>query len=178
MHAMTYDPKQKATVLVTSDEFSQIDGGTWHWDGEAWSHVDTEDAFFMYNTLLVYDDANEILRAFSSARGYGGYPSERSGTWWEWTGSGWSFRNIEGPQYRRGEVACFDSNRGVTVMFGGGNLGGSHNNTWELGTCPDADDDGVPDAYDECRDTPRNVVANLRTGCRFELSKPGVDPRD
>jgi hypothetical protein len=76
---------------------------------------------------------------YDSARGvtvmFGGYssPGLHSGETWEWDGTTWNYRAIDGPSPRYGHAMAYDSARHVTVLFGGYTNTGPYYNgeTWE-----------------------------------------------
>jgi len=53
---------------------------------------------------------------------------------WEWDGATWMLRSSEGPLPRSGHALAYDSDRDVTILFGGvslGNYGAQLFDTWE-----------------------------------------------
>jgi len=48
---------------------------------------------------------------------------------WEWDGASWALRSTSGPSPREGHSLAFDADRGVVVLFGGGEVRNSE--TWE-----------------------------------------------
>lgn len=57
-----------------------------------------------------------------------GIPSKDT---WDWDRRAWQLRTREGPGFVRNSVMCFDSHRGVAVLFCGPNQSGTAFETWE-----------------------------------------------
>lgn len=81
--------------------------------------------------FMVYDSCREVVVL------YGGFnnadqPPTFSHDTWEWNGSDWSLRSTDGPPSNHGFGMAFDSDRCVTVLFGGNtDLGAYLRETWE-----------------------------------------------
>lgn len=75
--------------------------------------------------------------AFDPIRGitlrYGGMKalSTPQGELWDWDGRSWKLRSSGGPGTRHSAAMCFDTDRGVGVMFGGWGTFGASSQTWE-----------------------------------------------
>jgi hypothetical protein len=64
--------------------------------------------------MMTYDSVNNRAVLFG-----GSTLSNRMGDTWEWNGTSWTQRSTSGPAAREGASMAFDSNRGVSVLFGG-----------------------------------------------------------
>jgi len=73
---------------------------------------------------MVYDGSSVLLFGGQGA----GYFSET----WLWDGKHWTQLQDIGPAPRSPAGMVFDSGRNRSVLFGGGNQGGSLGDTWEL----------------------------------------------
>jgi len=98
--------------------------------------------------------------------------------------SQWNTQAVNGtpPTARGGVAACFDSNRGVIVLHGGNNSGGTFLDTWEIDvatwtwTQKSAGGPGTPDQREYASmvfDSNRNVC--VLYGGRFSSSGPYLD---
>jgi hypothetical protein len=130
--ASAYDSARGVTVMQ-GGMGGFID--TWEWDGQNWQIIYPLD----YDGDGNPGSKNSHAAAYDSKRGvtvvFGGLPP--SDQTWEWDGVNWTLRNPDDPENDGNppELAdhamAYDSNRGVTVMFGGQSYSVLQNETWE-----------------------------------------------
>jgi hypothetical protein len=116
-HGMVYDSARGVTVLFGGSLGATYYGDTWEWDGTTWTQ-----------RMVAGPDPRSLgAMAYDSARGVtvlmGGFVTNSIGGLmydevWEWNGTTWSGRP-RGPYYRYRDAMCYDSSRGVAVLFGG-----------------------------------------------------------
>ncbi len=80
---------------------------------------------------MVYDSTRGVIMLFGGATS-----GLTSGTvfndTWEWNGTSWTLKSpATSPTARIGHAMAFDSARGVTVLYGGGDANGFLTDTWE-----------------------------------------------
>jgi hypothetical protein len=137
--AMAHDSVLRETVLFggAGDNNARNDE-TWAWNepANAWTQRHPEPSPSPRNDhAMAYDIARERIVLFG-----GGIPSIRYGDTWDWNGSGagsWSQRPIGGPSARNAPAMAYDTDRRVTVLFGGFTVGSDAAATWELTPCLD-----------------------------------------
>ncbi len=156
LHAMAYDESRDRAVLyggiaelATCASSPCYADDTWLWTGDAWVEACTGAACAvtpgpLANHAMAYDGARDRVVLFGGHDG-----SLPAGDTWEWDGSDWSLACEVGsgsdpcgqePARRQDLALAYDSNRDVTVLFGGfgvGNCDGSGSQTcdgtWEWG---------------------------------------------
>lgn len=80
---------------------------------------------------MVYDSCRDVVVLYGGVNLTDEPPTFSHDTW-EWDGIQWSLRSADGPPSNREFRMAFDSNRCVTVLFGGNNdPGGYLRETWE-----------------------------------------------
>src|SRR5205814_871255 len=112
-HAMAFDSVHNQTLLTSGSGASGYED-TWAWDGAAWTQVSIGGA----GGAMAFDSQ----RAVAVSNGFG--------LTLEWNGTTWAERAISGPSLRSLHGTAFDSQRGVTVLFGGAG-GPVLGDTWE-----------------------------------------------
>jgi hypothetical protein len=130
-HAMAYDSLRGKTVLFGGTDNGTHFSDTWEWSGSNWAQVTTAGPSPRSLHAMVYDGQRARVVLF------GGYSATnmRHGDTWEWDGSQWTQQQplATGPIPRTGHAMAYDSQRGMTVLFGG--VGGSPvaalDDTWE-----------------------------------------------
>lgn len=133
--ALAYQASERKLLLfggnrvlfgMPSDTATFLDD-MWAWDGAAWSRIRTTTPSARAEASVAYDSDRQRLVLF------GGYRNEhgdriRLGDTWEWDGSRWEQKSVEGPRARNGGAMTYDPDRKRVVLFGGsGNAG----DTWE-----------------------------------------------
>ncbi len=125
-HVQAYDPDRNMLVI-----FGGFNGGfladTWEWDGLMWTSQPggpgaRADAF------MVYDDVHQTMVMFG-----GRAPGHINlGDTWHRLGTAWSQQApLVSPSPRWIERMAYDSDRAVTVLFGGAATAGVLGDTWE-----------------------------------------------
>jgi cysteine-rich repeat protein len=116
--AMAYDEARRETVLYGGgDNQGDMQGGTWIWNGSAWSQrtVATQ-ARPLINTLLVDDVERGQLVAFGGMDVNGLRYAET----WTWDGVTWTARTpATSPSARSGMTGAYDRDAKHIVAFGG-----------------------------------------------------------
>jgi hypothetical protein len=145
-HSMTYDPDRGKVVLFggaapcVNWPFVADQRDTWEWDGVEWVEVSQSGPFKRRFTSMAYDSDRQRTLLF------GGWPASYLpdepgsimqdaplGDLWEWDGSAWHERVTTMPLGRYAHEMAYDSNRDVTVMFGGRvSIFGFESETWEF----------------------------------------------
>ncbi len=132
-HSMAYDSVRGKTVLFGGDALSVFTefGDTWEWDGAVWTNVATNGPGARTAHALAFDSQRGRTVMFGGVSGSGATHTEYGDTW-EWGGNNWVLASTVGPSSRVHHAMAYDSQRGRTVLFGGGSstpLG----DTWEWG---------------------------------------------
>jgi len=131
LHAMAYDSQRGKTVLFGGGaNGAPFLGDTWEWDGSTWTQVSTSGPSPRRYHAMAYDSQRGRTVMF----GGGGGTSTTSVTFgdtWEWDGIVWTQVATTGPSARIAHAMTYDSQRGRTVMIGGGLAGASVAGTWE-----------------------------------------------
>ncbi len=134
--AMAYDIARDVVVMFGGWTDSGPVNETWEWDGSAWTEIlpapDPRPSPRGGLGLMAYDAARGVGVLFGGATS-GIYLDDT----WEWDGTTWAEILPEPdprPATRAGHTMAYDSDRQVTVLFGGWN-GTKHSDTWEwIGT--------------------------------------------
>jgi len=109
---------------------------TWEWDGSSWNQVSSSGPSPRRQHAMAYDSQRGVVVLFGG-HGLGGGGLMYLGDTWEWNGSSWSQVSSGGPSARDAHAMAYDSQRGVTVLLGGGQIQGqsqvttSFSDTWE-----------------------------------------------
>jgi len=103
---------------------------TWEWDGAAWTQRASAGPPGRVQHAMAFDSQRGVTVLFGGRQG--GYPTPDFGDTWEWNGSAWTQRSGGGPPSRDWHTLVFDSQRGVSVLFGGeDNRQNPYSDTWE-----------------------------------------------
>ncbi|MBI2945238.1 MAG: hypothetical protein HYY25_13675 [Candidatus Wallbacteria bacterium] len=140
-HALAFDPDRGVVVLFGGTGTGGPFNDTWEWDGTKWSlqqantaSPGTDQPSRRYAHALAFDGVRRRVILF------GGYDSSgRLNDTWEWNGVSWSlvqaFNPSPGPDQptprNYHSLASDSAGRKRIVLFGGGDAGGSFNDTWE-----------------------------------------------
>lgn len=83
-------------------------------------------------TAMVYDSSRNLLTLYGGVgpAANGGAGGDFDDTW-EFDGNLWLHRDVPGPPARRRHAMAFDSQRGVSVVFGGALNNARKRDTWE-----------------------------------------------
>lgn len=122
-HAMAYDPVRKKVMLFGGYQPNVADlGDLWSWDGAGWQPVGNS-APRTHAALVFHEELQEL--AAIAGRPGPALSLWRNGSWVAPAGA------VPPPRYLPG--AAFDRDRGVLVVFGGGNPAGPdlRSGTWE-----------------------------------------------
>lgn len=133
--AMTFDSSRCVTVLYGGFRNPTIFDDTWEWDGSVWTKVDDCSGVCpgpRRGPAMAYDTVNQMAVLFG---GFAPGPIGNSETW-GWNGSTWTLLDDgtgSSPDPRYMFDMAYDSLRGVTVLFGGLEVGSSNlfGDTWE-----------------------------------------------
>ncbi|MCK6456017.1 MAG: chitobiase/beta-hexosaminidase C-terminal domain-containing protein [Phycisphaerae bacterium] len=126
-HSMAYDSSRGMTML-----FGGGDGNdTWEWNGSGWIQRSTLAAPRGRNYhSMAYDAARGVMVLFGGA--YYDDGTQYLADTWEWNGTNWAQRTApSSPPARRLHAMCYDSTRGVSVLFGGDAGNTVWGDTWE-----------------------------------------------
>jgi hypothetical protein len=133
--AMAYDSWRKRVVLFGGNrvlfgkgpQAGDFLGDTWEWDGKRWRQLRVAGPPPRAEGVMTFDSKRGRLVLFGGHNWTEG-KRKRFGDTWEWDGKQWTQVATTGPTPRNGAAICFDSARGVAVLFGGN---GPSNETWE-----------------------------------------------
>lgn len=122
---------------------------------------------------MAYDARSQTTILFGGAY-YQSYHEYGLGDTWSWDGVEWKTVAGSGPCPRAAHKMAYDNDRGVIVVDGGYPIFVSHSlwngPIWTLSGCDiDSDDDGVPDAEDDCPESDTAVMLAI-DGCNTGLS--------
>jgi hypothetical protein len=122
----TYDAG-RSRVVVFGGYMRGYVGGTWEWDGTAWSRPTDTGPSARNAPGLVYDEARNQVLLFGGDRGSEG----ALGDTWIYDGLGWRAVAVAGPSPRSIHAMVYDTRRGRVVLFGGVAEGHTLGDTWE-----------------------------------------------
>ena len=126
-HGMAYDAARGRVVLFGRGFSGPPDTETWEWDGSSWSlrRAAENPTAWGNGHLLACDTVRRRVVLVSHGGG-------ASLVTWEWDGRTWARRTpAQSPPARPFSALAHDPARGRTVLFGGGNWSGGHDDTWE-----------------------------------------------
>jgi hypothetical protein len=104
-------------------------GDFWMWNGVRWAALDAAGPGPRAEAAMAFDRARGRVVLFGGYRGVG--PQRvRLGDTWEWDGTSWSRVATTGPTARNNAAMVYDSDRRVSVLFGGSD-GTASGETWE-----------------------------------------------
>jgi hypothetical protein len=104
-------------------------GDFWMWNGARWVTLDASGPGSRAEAAMTFDRSRGRLVLFGGYRGGGGQ-RVRLGDTWEWDGKAWSLAATTGPTPRNNAAMVYDSDRRVSVLFGGSD-GSASGETWE-----------------------------------------------
>jgi hypothetical protein len=138
---MAYDSQRGRTVLfggqVPGTPWGGGPGETWEWDGNNWSLVSSTGPLYRYEHAMAYDSSHALMVMFGGD--YVNYNRYYLNDTWAWNGrtSTWTFAGSTVSPARSNHAMVFDSQRQLTVVYGGHHYDGSNyvalDDTWELG---------------------------------------------
>jgi len=123
---VTYDVA-RARVVVFGGYMRGYVGGTWEWDGQAWTRPTEAGPSARNCPALVYDEARRQVLLFGGDRGSEG----ALGDTWVYDGHQWREIATTGPSPRSLHAMVYDSQRRKVVLFGGVAEGHTLGDTWE-----------------------------------------------
>ncbi len=120
-HAMAYDAERNVTVLFGGSTGSTVLGDTWEWDGDAWSQrsLSNPNPEPRSNTAMAYDENRRVIILFGGAADSHGGPGLYLSDTWEWDGTTWVEREVEGPSPRARHGMAYDVSHERVILFGG-----------------------------------------------------------
>ncbi len=134
--SMAYDSALHEMVLFGGQNASGgVYNDTWEWDGNNWTKMTPATSpSARVNQVMADDSVRHVMVMFGGSACY--ECSHLFGDTWEWDGSNWTqLYPATVPPARALQSMAYDSERGVTVMFGGvGTVCCSLDDTWELET--------------------------------------------
>jgi hypothetical protein len=120
--AMAHDSARGVTVLLGgargSGSSTDYLDDTWEWDGSTWSRMAPSYYYGRIHHRMVYDSASGLTLLFGGITDTGYGWLTYAGTE-GWDGSSWTYLATTGPGPRFGHGMAYDSQRDVTVLFGG-----------------------------------------------------------
>jgi hypothetical protein len=125
---LIYDSRRKVLVLYGGRAGTQVYSDTWEWNGSSWSRKAD-------GSSSAPGPLEHAAAAFDSARGrvvlFGGGTRDRKlhDKLWEWDGSRWQQRAVEGPSARVGHSMA--GGIGGVFLYGGFNESGSLVDLWK-----------------------------------------------
>ncbi len=126
-----FDSSRGVTVLFTANDAPGTSGSTWEWDGSSWMLRSTTGPEFRYGGAMAYDSQRHVCVLFGGRRPGNTAPFVYFGETWEWDGINWTIRSNSGPSGREQHGMCYDSDRAVTVLYGGLNFVSTLRDTWQ-----------------------------------------------
>lgn len=154
MSGIMYDTSRIATTMLhwpDEGDASEV----WSWSGAEWALIDSGGP--PANGAAVYDSARDVVVLLVE-----GDNEDGPGETWEWDGDAWMLVSEDGPASRIHQRVVYDTQRGVTILFGGydsGYLGDTW--TWDGATWTLMSETGPSPrwAHDMVYDVDRNVTA-------------------
>jgi Galactose oxidase, central domain len=122
----TYDVA-RGRVVVFGGYVRGYVGGTWEWDGRAWSRPTETGPSARNAPALAYDEARHQVVLFGGDRG----PEGALGDTWVYDGRQWREIATGGPSPRSIHAMVYDAQRRKVVLFGGVADGHTLRDTWE-----------------------------------------------
>jgi hypothetical protein len=134
-HAMAYDAARRQVVLFGGGKYPRTSPwatDTWTWDGTRWSKAaDTGPVGRV--APMVYDGKRQDVILFGGVgeAPASGQPQPDFGDTWAWNGQSWRKVSDTGPSPRNRHALAFDRDRGVVLLYGGGNAQGQLADFWQ-----------------------------------------------
>jgi hypothetical protein len=137
IHAMAYDSSRDVSVVFggySANIGDQDFGDTWEWNGTNWSQVNSKaNPSGRIAPALAYDVARGVVVLFGGET-IGDDCVNMMDTW-ELDGTAWALRTPNSaPHWRSEHAMAYDSLRHSVVAFGGLQVDGPLNDTWEWKT--------------------------------------------
>lgn len=135
-HSMVYDSARGVTVLFGGFTVSgpgQFNSETWEWDGTVWAHREVPGPSGRFVAAMAYDTARGVTVLHGGIGRVGNEAQGSNSDTWEWNGTVWTERDVNGPGPKQSHSIVYDSARGVSVLFGGetSQTGPFSSETWE-----------------------------------------------
>lgn len=135
-HGLVFDKARGVAVLFGGFPFpsTHLFNDTWEWNGVNWTQVMTKHAPIKRSRHgMVYDESRKVTVVFGGLTDTGNVmnPYPDANDTWEYDGVDWTqVKTLDAPSARDSAAMTYDSNRKVTVLFGGsGNA--IEADTWE-----------------------------------------------
>jgi hypothetical protein len=132
--AMAYDSKRKRVVLFGGlGDDNKYHNDTWEWDGSKWAKVSDEGPPPRARHRMVYDSKAGVVVLFGGdgVKAEPGQGFRVLDDTWTWDGKRWTEIKTPGPGKRMMPAMAYDSARGRTVLYGGGDGQTRFDDTWE-----------------------------------------------
>ncbi len=124
--AVTFDAS-RSRVVVFGGYMRGYVGGTWEWDGKAWTRPTEAGPSPRNAPAMAYDESRHQVILFGGDRGQEG----ALGDTWIYDGRQWREIAATGPSARSIHAMVYDSRRQRVVLFGGVADGRTLGDTWE-----------------------------------------------
>lgn len=126
-HALVYDARKRAVILINGDHAATT-GEVWAWSrGGQWRQVSTDGPGIRNHHAMAYDKARGVVVLFGG--------QDRNITLqrdtWEWDGESWSRVATSGPTARVHHALVYDDMRQRVLLYGGSNQSGTLSDFWE-----------------------------------------------
>lgn len=130
-HCMAYDSVRHVMVVFGGTVGVQGTGNTYEYDGAGWTLRASTGPSARANAQLCFDAQHGVSVLFGGH--FTNLTNAAYGDTWEWNGTGWTQRTpATSPAPRVYHAMAYDSQRAVTVLFGGRDTnGGLLTDTWE-----------------------------------------------
>ena len=132
--AMAYDSKRKRVVLFGGiGENDRYQNDTWEWDGATWRKVSHEGPPARARHRMAFDSRTgvTILYGGDGVKAQPGRGFVVLEDIWTWDGARWTEIKTDGPGKRFMHAMAYDSARGKTVLYGGGDGTNNPDDIWE-----------------------------------------------
>jgi hypothetical protein len=135
---MAYDAATGTLVLFGGNGVSGNIQDTWTWNGTTWTNVtaptvtSTNTPPARYNSAMAYDAATGTVVLFAGYASSSGFLQDT----WTWNGATWTnataatITSANTPSARDVPTMTYDPATGTVVLFGGGNLSSTLQDTW------------------------------------------------
>lgn len=170
---MAFDSTRGVAVLV-GNSASAFQTQTWEFNGSGWTQFGGSGPSARFEHAMAFDSARGVIVLFGgSVQGdEGNFDSNET---FEYDGASWTQRfPANAPTPRHNHAMAYDSDRGVTVLYGGfdSSLGGDSGETWEW--------DGIDWTLVASSGPPASSAAALvySTAAQRSILVPGGAPAD
>jgi cysteine-rich repeat protein len=125
---IAYDAARQVVVMFGGDEYEDLLGDTWEWDGDRWRRAAPVRAPSVRTAPAMVYDAERRRVVLVGGRTLGGPRNDV----WSYDGVTWTLE-APAPFRRHGHAATYDSGQRALVVFGGKDeTGDMRGDTWEL----------------------------------------------